>query len=117
MEIISEDRNNWLKYPRTFHLPYSPGTTSDDKKLDNDLDFVGSEVIITEKLDGENTNMTFDRIWARSVDSKDHPSRNWVNGFWNQLKYDLPVGLRICGENVYAKHSIHYKNPLKHKLY
>lgn len=110
MNTIAEvNKTNHVKYPRTFHLPYSPGTTSDDKKLVNDLDFVNSEVLMTEKLDGENTNMTFDRIWARSVDSKDHPSRNWVNSFWNQLKYDIPNDMRICGENVYAKHSIHYK--------
>lgn len=106
--LAEENRNNWIKYPRTFHLPYSPGTTNDDKKLADDSMFVGKEVIITEKLDGENTSMTYDRVWARSVDSKDHPSRNWINQFWNTLKYDIPTDIRICGENVYAKHSIMY---------
>lgn len=53
--------------------------------------------------------MTNDRLWARSVDSKDHPSRNWIQRFWEVLKYDIPDGMRICGENMYAKHSIHYK--------
>lgn len=43
-----------LKYPRTYHLPYSEGTTNDDKKLESDEYFRGKYVIITEKLDGEN---------------------------------------------------------------
>lgn len=97
-----------LKYPRSWHLPYSEGTTNDDKKLKTDSHFVGKNVLITEKLDGESCSMTFDRIWARSVDSKDHPSRNWINQFWNSIKFDIPENLRICGENVYAKHSLYY---------
>ena len=37
------------KYPRTYHLPFSPGTTSDDKKLGADWfkDYEGKEVIIS----------------------------------------------------------------------
>ncbi|MCK9429121.1 MAG: hypothetical protein M0R17_03800 [Candidatus Omnitrophica bacterium] len=46
--------NDVLKYFRTYHLPYSPGTTNDDKKLVDDSDFVGKEVVITAKMDGEN---------------------------------------------------------------
>ena len=36
------------KYPRTYHLPFSPGTTSDDKKLGADWfkDYEGKEVTI-----------------------------------------------------------------------
>jgi len=97
-----------MKYPRTYHLPYSEGTTNDDKKLVTDEAFVGKSVIVTEKLDGENTSMTHDKIWARSVDSGHHPSRNWVNNLWNMLKHDIPPNLRICGENVYTKHSLYY---------
>jgi ATP-dependent RNA circularization protein (DNA/RNA ligase family) len=97
-----------LKYPRTYHLPFSEGSTNDDKKLKTDEDFRGKYVIITEKLDGENTSMTHDKIWARSVDSGHHPSRNWINSLWNVVKYDIPPNLRICGENMYAKHSLYY---------
>jgi len=86
-----------LKYPRSWHLPYSEGTTNDDKKLKTDSHFVGKNVLITEKLDGESCSMTFDRIWARSVDSKDHPSRNWINQFWNSIKYDIPEEKPLSG--------------------
>ena len=43
-----------IKYPRTFHLPWSPGATSDDKMLKSIEHFIGKEVVITEKMDGEN---------------------------------------------------------------
>jgi len=98
------------KYPRTYHLPWSPGTTNDDKISDDLLCFVGKEIVITEKLDGENTTMMNDRIYARSLDSVDHPSRHWVKGLWGSFKYDIPDGWKICGENLYATHSIHYTN-------
>lgn len=31
--------NTYIKYPRTFHLPYSPNATDDDKKLKSDEHF------------------------------------------------------------------------------
>lgn len=27
---------------------------------------------------------------------------------WSEIRFDIPVGMRICGENLYAKHSIGY---------
>ena len=42
------------KYPRTYHLPWSLGATSDDKILKDTSCFDDKIVIITEKLDGEN---------------------------------------------------------------
>lgn len=62
----------------------------------------------TEKMDGENTTMTREFIHARSVDSKDHESRHWVKGLWSGIRWDMEYGLYIVGENLFAKHSIHY---------
>lgn len=42
------------KYPRTRHLPSSPGATSDDKFISDFSGFKGKKVVITEKMDGEN---------------------------------------------------------------
>ena len=97
------------KYPRTYHLPWSSGT-SDDRILRNTRHFEGQDVVVTEKLDGENTSMYSDHIHARSLDSKHHPSRTRVKVLHSQLQYEMPPGWRICGENVYALHSIHYKS-------
>jgi hypothetical protein len=47
---------------------------------------------------------------ARSLDSKTHPSQTWVKNFWNQIKNNIPSRWRICGENLYAKHSIFYED-------
>lgn len=97
------------KYPRTPHLPTSPGYTGDDLHTLNYNNFTGKEVVITEKLDGENSTFYSDGYFhARSIDGRSHPSRSWTI---NELsKINLPSGLRICGENVYAQHSIAYND-------
>jgi hypothetical protein len=101
----------YVKYPRTFHLPFSAGRTDDDRALKDCSIFEGKEVVITVKMDGENTTGYFDGyIHARSLDSNNHPSRNWVKGYLSSILYELPKGWRVCGENLYAKHSIFYKN-------
>ena len=41
------------KYPRTSHLPWSLGSTDDDKMLQSVDHFIGQEVVVTVKLDGE----------------------------------------------------------------
>lgn len=98
------------KYPRTRHLPWSPGATSDDK-VHEDVErwFAGREVVVTEKVDGENTTFYADGFChARSLDSAHHPSRAWVKAVAAQVAAELPTGWRVCGENVYARHSIGY---------
>lgn len=99
-----------IKYPRTFHLPWSEGKSSDDKVLRSTDCFKGKHVVVTEKMDGENTSLYRDHIHARSLDSKHHPSRDWVKNFWQSIRYNIPEGWRVCGENMYATHSIHYTN-------
>jgi hypothetical protein len=99
------------KYPRTNHLPWSPGTSSDDRILKSVDDFLGKEIVITEKMDGENTTgYSNGYIHARSLTSSYHQSRTWVNAFLKKRLYQLPDGWRVCGENVFARHSIPYEN-------
>ena len=100
---------NRCKYPRTFHLPWSKGFTNDDKVLSSVNHFQGKEVVVTEKMDGENTTGYADGfIHARSIDSVNHPSRNWVKSFLASRLYQLNDEWRVCGENLYAQHSISY---------
>jgi hypothetical protein len=100
----------YRKYPRTYHFPWSPGATSDDKvHQDVEALFSGREVVTTEKLDGENTTIYADNYChARSIDSAHHPSRAWVKALAAQVGPDLPEGWRVCGENLFAKHSLGY---------
>ena len=102
--------NHLRKYPRTYHLPWSPGGTSDDRILASLSHFEGKEVVVTEKLDGENTSMYSDHIHARSLDSNHHPSRTCVKSLHGQICHEIPHSWRVCGENVYALHSIPYSS-------
>ena len=102
-----------VKFSRTFHMPFSPGVTSDDKILKSLDHFVGREVVVTEKADGENTTITRIKTHARSIDSKAHWSRDRMRALQNELKWKLDQPQfadihRICGENMVAKHSIEY---------
>lgn len=100
----------YFKYPRTFHLPFSEGVSDDDKVIPSIEQFLNKEVVCLEKCDGENTNFYSDHIHARSIDSKHHPSRNWIKTLHAKIKHEIPKDFRICGENLFAKHSIYYKN-------
>lgn len=98
----------YVKYPRTNHLPWSPGVNDDDRVLGSLSNFEGKRVIVTEKMDGENTTLYSDHIHARSIDSRGGEDRAWVKQFWSTISYDIPADWRICGENLWAEHSIHY---------
>lgn len=98
------------KYPRTPHLPWSPGTTNDDRILRDVTHLEGKRLMATVKMDGENTTLYSDHIHARSLDSGDHEGRHWIKAFHAGIKYFIPEGWRICGENMYAKHSIEYND-------
>lgn len=102
------------KYPRTYHLPWSPGTTSDDKKLSGDWfdNYKGREIVITEKLDGENTAMTRYNVFARSHGA---PTRSpWSRNMWEadsffwRIKDKIGENETVFGENLFGVHSIYY---------
>lgn len=99
-----------FKYPRTPHLPWSPGASRDDTRMADIQAFEGQEVVVTEKLDGENTTLYRDGLHARSLDPRPHPSRDWVKGLQGQVGYRIPPGWRVCGENLYARHSLAYED-------
>jgi hypothetical protein len=104
------------KYPRTPHLPWSPGRTKDDKVLTDVSHLEGKSLVATVKMDGENTTLYRDHIHARSLDSKDHTSRHWLKAFHAGIKDLIFPGWRVCGENLYAKHSIGYNDLMSYFL-
>ena len=101
---------NYVKYPRTVHLPFSLGATDDDRFIESLDAFIGKEVVVTEKLDGESSSLYRDKYHARSLDSKYHESQSWIKNFHSTICQEIPEGWRICGENLYASHSIKYSN-------
>jgi hypothetical protein len=96
------------KYPRTPHLPWSPGADEDDLQMDDCVIFQDRQVVVTEKMDGENTSLYRDGMHARSLDSRHHPSRDWVKAWHGSIAHEIPEGWRFCGENLYARHSVAY---------
>jgi hypothetical protein len=99
-----------FKYPRTYHVPWSLGTSSDDRLMtaEDIAYFADKQICVTEKLDGENTTMYRDHYHARSLDSRPHDSQNWARQLHSMIRHEIPDGWRVCGENLYAKHSIFY---------
>jgi hypothetical protein len=98
-----------VKYPRTYHLPWSPGKTSDDRTMeDPDEVFAAAEIVVTEKMDGECSTLYRDYLHARGVDYAPHPSRDRLRALHASIAHDIPNGWRLCGENLYAVHSIEY---------
>ena len=98
-----------VKYGRTWHLPWSPGATSDDRIWKDCSPFIGREVVVTRKMDGEHfTGYADGASHARAIDGAPHPSRSWARAFWGRRAHDLPAGWRLCGENLYAVHALHY---------
>lgn len=106
------------KYPKTMHLPFSPGSTSDDKFM-SDEDFeelVGELLVITEKLDGSNVCLTNEHVYARShAGPPGHASFAPLKKFHANYKYVIPAGFSVFGEWCYAVHSIKYQM-LQHPL-
>jgi hypothetical protein len=98
------------KYGRTFHYPFSPGTTSDDRINTNYWHNISllPAIIHTEKLDGENNCMSRYGVFARSHAAP--TTSAWTRQLrekWAILKNDLG-DYEIFGENLYAIHSIQY---------
>lgn len=101
------------KYPRTPHLPFSPGATSDDKYADNKtIDFLQSEIdlVVTEKMDGGNLTFYRDAFHGRSLDSGTHAWDRMAKALWASVCNDIPDNWRISGESLYARRSVSYDN-------
>jgi hypothetical protein len=106
------------KYGRTYHYPFSPGTTSDDR-INHDYwhDLQQIETVIhTEKLDGENNCLSRHGVFARShAAPTTSPWTASIREFWQRIKNDLGE-LEIFLENLYAVHSMQYQQ-LDHHFY
>ena len=105
-----------VKYGRTYHYPFSPGTTSDDRinpDFGTDLAAI-SELIHTEKLDGENNCLNRHGVFARShAAPTQSPWTRFLWRRWELIRHELGE-LELFGENVFAVHSIAYERLESH---
>jgi hypothetical protein len=97
------------KYPRSFHLPWSPGGTSDDKRLADVSTLVGPEIVVTEKCDGSNLTYTRKHVFSRSHSGPpSHASFDLAKATHARIGHLLSEGLSLFCEYCYAVHSIEY---------
>lgn len=104
------------KYGRTYHYPFSPGTTSDDRIQHNYWSYVQqmTALIHTEKLDGENNCLNSYGVFARShAAPTTSPWTSQLRQRWDSIKNDLGDIELFC-ENIYAVHSIEYQEIEQH---
>lgn len=106
------------KYGRTYHYPFSPGTTSDDRIQHDYWQHLQAIpcLVHTEKLDGENNCLSQYGVFARSHAAP--TTSAWtesIRQYWHSIKNDLGT-MEIFLENLYAIHSIEYRN-LDHHFY
>jgi hypothetical protein len=101
------------KYPRTYHLPFSPEVHSDDKVIPMEFlnNFLNREVIITEKLDGQNNCLKGNQgVFARShqVETK-HEWDHFLKSFYYQNMHKIDPNIWYFLENLFAVHSVEYE--------
>ncbi len=95
------------RYPRTPYWPQSPARGRGKKDLADPSRFVGTPVVVTEKLDGSNTLLHMGEVYGRSVSA---PSVDkWLamvrkHHAWKVLERDV----FLYGEDIYGVHSIDY---------
>lgn len=108
-----KEHRDRIKYPSTGHLPFSPewdDTRADFGSVDS---LIGIPLVVTLKMDGGNAMLVKDTdepVRARNGAHADHESFDRLKKrYWDENVYEnLPGHLQVFGENLYAKHSIHY---------
>jgi hypothetical protein len=110
-----------LKYPRTPHLEGSrlqPG--DDDMRAVRISDLEGRFIVVTEKLDGANSGISFDQNGTLRLQSRGHfldggPRERqfalfkaWASAHEPALRALLKDQYVLYGEWLYAKHTIFY---------
>lgn len=100
-----------FNYPRTYHLPWSPGCTSDDKKMGSVDYLLQAPLVITEKMDGSNVCLERDFCYGRTHNhAPTHSSFDMFKALHAGVKHLIPEHLQIFGEWCYARHSINYSD-------
>jgi hypothetical protein len=97
------------KYPRTYHFPFSEGAVNDDRIQTEWSLLLQYEIVVTEKLDGENTCIKSNGVYARSHGGVNrNPWAKPIWEIWDRVGQSLQ-DLHLFGENLYAVHSITYQ--------
>ena len=97
------------KYNRTFHFPFSPGATNDDKIATSMDKLIGVPIVLTEKMDGSNASIESKGCFARThASTPTHASFDLLKVLHAEIGFQIPPDMQFFGEWCYAKHSIEY---------
>lgn len=100
------------KFPDMKHVPWSEEDARRNKYLDTveGIFTADEEVVMTEKLDGSNSCLTKDKVFARTHSAEPrHESFDYLKKkHREELSQKIPENIAIYGEYLYAKHSIKY---------
>lgn len=97
------------KYPKTAYWPHSPNLVESSRALvhPNPHRFVGTHIVVTEKLDGSNTLVHRGQVYGRNV--TDVSDRKWMAMVKKHIAWKIQEpDVVLCGEDIYAVHSIEY---------
>ena len=95
------------KYPRTPYWPGSPSVPAGENTVSDPKLFLDLDLVITEKLDGQNTLLHRGAVYGRSVSE---PSRQkWTAMVKKRHAWKLAQSpAHLYGEDIYGVHSIEY---------
>ncbi len=103
-----------MKYPHTPYFRFSPSAKK-DRRASGVFDltnFLNEKLVITVKMDGSNCCFTHDKVVARNGISANQTSFDFVKQLHAGIRDHIPMNYRIYGENLYAEHSISYRDAL-----
>ena len=95
------------KYPKTPYWPDSPSIARDDAVHPDPGRFVGTPVVVTEKLDGGNTLLHAGKVYGRSVAAPSEGKWMAMVKKHHAWKVNEPDAW-LYGEDIYGVHSIEY---------
>lgn len=99
------------RYPSTPYMGISPTVDSNSEVTDLSR-LWGNPLVLTVKMDGSNISLTRDVVTARNGTHAIHPSFSPLKALHQQFRHQIPEDLRLCGEWLWARHSIHYQGEL-----
>jgi hypothetical protein len=110
-KVLKKSNEDNTKYPSTSYLNFSPSIVLEDEQQAINLDdFIGVPIVITIKMDGSNTKITNKSVAARNGIDATHKSFDFLKKQHIDFKNDIPDGIEVFGEWLYAKHSIQYES-------
>ena len=100
------------KYPRTSYWPSSPSIVAGDRTTPCPEEFLGVELVITEKLDGSNILLHQGQVYARSTSGGPATAAPWLAMVRKHHAWKLAQPgckhILLYGEDLYGVHAIEY---------